>query len=42
MIFDVNKNHLKAYFVNNKAKVTDKFEIIKGVKGGIKTQSCKK
>ena len=41
MVFDVNKNNLKAYFVNKEAKVLDKFEITKGKKAGIKTRLCK-
>jgi len=41
MVIDVNKNVLKAYFVNEKGKVKDQFEIIKGVKGGVESQRCK-
>ena len=41
MIFDVNKNHLKAYFVNKTGKVKDRFEIVKGVAGGAESKECK-
>lgn len=41
MIFDINKNTLKAYFVNNSGKVKDRFEIVKGVTSGVKTKNCK-
>ncbi len=40
MIFDVNKNELKAYFINNSGQVKDQFEIIKGVEGGVESRSC--
>ena len=40
MIFDVNKNQLKAYFINKTGQVKDRFEIIKNVSGGVTTQSC--
>ena len=41
MIVDVNKNKLKAYFINKDGVVIDKFEIIKGVKNGVTSRSCK-
>jgi hypothetical protein len=41
MVIDVNKNVLKAYFVNEIGVVNDQFEIIKGVQGGVETQLCK-
>lgn len=40
MILDVNKNHLKAYFINKSAQIKDQFEIIKGVKGGVESKRC--
>jgi len=40
MIIDVTKNKLSAFFINNKNKVKDQFEIIKNVKDGVTTQSC--
>ena len=41
MILDVDNNRLKAVFVNNEGQVKDQFEIIKGVKGGVTSRSCK-
>ncbi|MCW8901437.1 MAG: metallophosphoesterase family protein [Gammaproteobacteria bacterium] len=41
MIFDVNENKLKAYFINSSGKVSDRFEIIKGVEDGVTTKRCK-
>lgn len=41
MIFDVNKNRLKASFINEKGKVKDQFEIIKGESTGVKGIACK-
>lgn len=40
MIIDVNKNKLKAYFINKDGVVIDKFEIIKGVKNGVTSRAC--
>ena len=40
MIFDVNKNKLKAYFINKDGTVKDQFEITKGVKKGVGVRSC--
>ena len=40
MIFDVKQNHLKAFFVNKSGQVKDRFEIIKGVGGGITSKLC--
>lgn len=40
MIFDVNHNQLKAYFINKAGKVKDRFEIRKGVADGVGTISC--
>lgn len=40
IIFDVNNNTLKAYFINNSGKVKDQFEIIKGVATGVKSGTC--
>ena len=41
MVVDVNNNILKAYFINKSGKVKDRFEIIKGVEGGIESKECK-
>lgn len=41
MIFDINKNQLKAYFINNSGKVKDHFEINKGVNSGVDKRACK-
>jgi len=41
MIFEVDNNHLKAYFINKNAEVKDQFEIIKGDEEGVISQSCK-
>ncbi|GMR16634.1 MAG: hypothetical protein BMS9Abin31_0990 [Gammaproteobacteria bacterium] len=41
MIFDVNNNKLKAYFINKSGKVKDQFEIVKGVVAGVESQECK-
>ena len=41
MIFDVDKNKLKAFFINKGGKVKDQFEIVKGVAGGIGSKACK-
>jgi len=41
MVVDVNKNHLKASFINKEGVVIDHFEIIKGVKGGVESKDCK-
>ena len=41
MIFDVNKNQLKAFFINKSGQIKDQFEIMKGVKGGVVSRSCK-
>ena len=40
MIFDVNKNILKAYFINKNGEVKDQFEIVKGMAGGTETKAC--
>lgn len=40
MIFDVNNNKLKAFFINKDGEAKDQFEIIKGVAEGVGTQSC--
>ena len=40
IIFDVNKNKLKAYFINKAGEVKDQFEIIKGVAGGVESKGC--
>ena len=40
MIFDVNRNSLKAYFINKDGKVNDQFEILKGMEKGVTTRSC--
>ena len=40
MVFDVNKNQLKAYFINKSGQVKDQFEIIKGVKAGVESKGC--
>jgi len=40
MIFDVNKNTLKAYFINEIGDVSDQFELKKGVKGGVESRPC--
>ncbi len=40
MIFDVKQNQLKAYFINKSGQVKDRFEIIKGVKGGVESKGC--
>jgi len=40
MIFDVNNNVLKAYFINKTGEVKDQFEIIKGVDAVKKTEFC--
>jgi len=41
MVVDVNNNILKAYFVNKTGKVIDRFEITKGVVGGVESKECK-
>ena len=41
MVVDVHNNILKAYFVNKAGKVKDRFEIIKGVAGGVESKECK-
>ena len=41
MLFDVNKNYLKAYFVNKDGKTKDQFEIVKGIKAGVESKRCK-
>lgn len=41
MMFDVNKNNLKAYFINKSGKVKDQFEITKGVEAGVESKECK-
>ena len=41
MIFDVKQNKLKAYFINKSGQVKDRFEIIKGVTGGVESKNCK-
>lgn len=41
MIFDVNKNHLKSYFINKKGQAKDRFEIIKNVVDGVVSENCK-
>ena len=40
MVFDVNKNQLKAYFINKSGQVKDQFEITKGVKAGVESKGC--
>lgn len=40
MLFDIEKNQLKAYFINNDGKVKDQFEINKGVKEGVSERAC--
>ena len=40
MVIDVKANKLKAFFINKEGKVKDRFEIIKGVSNGVKTQMC--
>jgi len=40
MIFDVNKNTLKAYFINKEGKVSDQFEVKKGLKSGVESKAC--
>ena len=40
MIFDVNKNTLKAYFINKDGEVKDQFELVKGLASGTKTKVC--
>lgn len=40
MIFDVNNNILKAYFINKSGEVKDQFEIRKGVATGVKPGTC--
>lgn len=41
LLFDVNKNRLKAYFINKEGLVRDKFEVVKGVKTGAEQKACK-
>ena len=41
MIFDVNKNKLKAYFINKDGLVVDDFEIIKNSREGVGSELCK-
>lgn len=41
MIFDVKGEKLKAYFINKDGKVSDQFEIRKGVPGGVVSRICK-
>lgn len=40
MILDVNKNILKAYFINKAGKVIDQFELRKGEAAGVGTVDC--
>lgn len=40
MVVDIDKNKLNAYFVNKNGKLSDKFEIIKGVKEGVISRQC--
>ena len=40
MIFDVNQQYLKAYFINKSGQVKDSFEMIKGIKNGVQSQQC--
>lgn len=41
LLFDVNKNRLKAYFINKEGLVRDKFEVVKGIKTGAEQKACK-
>lgn len=41
MIFDIHDKRLIAYFINKDGKVKDRFEINKGVKGGVAERACK-
>ena len=41
MLFDVNSNYLKAYFVNKDGKVKDQFEMVKSIKVGVESKRCK-
>lgn len=41
MIFDVKGEKLKAYFINKDGKVSDHFEIRKGIPGGVASRICK-
>lgn len=41
MIFDINKNVLKASFINKSGEVKDQFKIIKGATGGVNGEACK-
>ena len=41
MVFDVNKNHLKANFINKTGQVKDRFEIIKNIVDGVVSEECK-
>lgn len=41
LIFDINKNHLTANFINKDGKVKDRFEITKGIKDGVAKRLCK-
>lgn len=40
MLFDVEKNKLKAYFINKDGIVKDQFEINKGVEEGVSKRAC--
>ena len=40
MIFDVNKNQLKAFFINKDGQIKDQFEITKGKEGGTGSLAC--
>ena len=41
MVFDINNNELKAYFINKEGKVKDQFEIVKGVAAGSDSSLCR-
>ena len=41
MVIDVNNEKLKASFVNQFGKVKDRYEIIKGIKGGVTSHACR-
>ena len=41
LIFDVKQKELKAYFINKSGQVKDRFEIIKGVVGGVESLRCR-
>lgn len=40
MVVDVNNNKLNAYFINKNGIESDRFEIIKGMKDGVKPRGC--